>query len=64
MPWSIDLAVLLGAVAMLRDPGGTPPDRATSGCSPTHDVLTDLGMTMGHDDRSNRLALAALVVGA
>ena len=68
--WAITIATLLAIGAMLRYPGGTPRDPATSGYTFLQNFLSDLGMTVAYDGRSNRLgallfvsSLGILIVG-
>jgi hypothetical membrane protein len=68
---AVAVAVLLAAGAMLRYPGGTLLDRATSsGYSLSANFLSDLGMTVAYDGQRNFagatlfvLSLLLLVVG-
>jgi hypothetical membrane protein len=70
VPWFVGVAVLLAFGSMLRYPGGTPLNRSSDGYSLSQNFLSDLGMTVAYDGRSNALgallfvaSLCVLVVG-
>lgn len=50
-------------VAMLCYPGGTALDRSTSGFQVTGNFMSDLGMTVAYDGRTNYLGAACFVAG-
>lgn len=67
---AIVVPIALGGAAMLLYPGGTALDRSTRGYSLAQNFLSDLGMTVGYDGRSNvagalcfAAALGVLVLG-
>ena len=60
--WSVFVAFICGAVAMLLYPGGTPLSRTTSGYSLTQNFLSDLGMTVAYDGRPNTIGAVLFVV--
>jgi hypothetical membrane protein len=55
-------AIALAVGAMLRYPGGTPHDRASSGYSLSQNFLSDLGMTVAYDGRRNVVGAALFVL--
>ena len=59
--WSIGVAAGLAVVSMGAYPGGTTHDHSTPGYSFFHNFLSDLGMTVAYDGRSNRLGAALFV---
>ena len=54
------VALILGAGAMARYPGGTPLDHTTERYSFSRNFLSDLGMTVAYDGRANLLGAALL----
>jgi hypothetical protein len=60
--WSIGLATAATLGAMLVYPGGTFRDPSTSRYSVFNNFLSDLGMTVAHDGRSNRLGASLFVL--
>jgi len=62
VPWFVGLAVLLALGSMLRYPGGTPLNRSSEGYSLSQNFLSDLGMTVAYDGRSNALGALLFVV--
>jgi len=68
--WATVLSTALALVAMVRYPGGTKFDATTHGYAWSQNFLSDLGMTIAYDGRSNSVgalcfvaALATLIVG-
>lgn len=60
--WSIGVAAGLALASMGAYRGGTPHDRAVAGYSFFHNFLSDLGMTVAYDGRSNRLGATLFVI--
>ena len=56
------VATLLAVGSMLRYPGGTPSDPPTAGYSIHRNFLSDLGMTVAYDGRTNLLGASLFVV--
>jgi hypothetical membrane protein len=60
--WAIGTSTILAVAAMLCYPGGTARTRASDGYSLSQNFLSDLGMTVAYDGRSNRLGALLFVV--
>lgn len=60
--WAVGLAIMLAAGAMVRYPGGTGLDPSSTGYSLQRNFLSDLGMTVAYDGRSNRLGALCFVL--
>jgi hypothetical membrane protein len=61
--WAIAGSVVLGALAAAVYPGGTLLDQEARGYSFSQNFISDLGMTVAHGGRPNRLG-ATLFVGS
>jgi len=68
--WSIVIATVMAVGAAVLYPGGTLHDPSRRGYSPVENFLSDLGMTVAYDGRSNGsgavlfvLALCVVVIG-
>jgi hypothetical membrane protein len=60
--WAVAAAVAFAIGAMVRYPGGTPLDRASTGYSLSRNFLSDLGMTAAYNGERNRLGAALFIV--